>query len=276
MNKSRFSFTLSEVLISITIIGIIAAITIPAIINKYNRTIIETRLKQTYSTLANMFKLAEADYGSIDNWDYGELTKQISTGAEVRDPFVKKYMLPYLKYQDYKTKTWSEFGYKNGLVAPKGLIYRQPNDTTYALTLANGAFIAFDIRGQQLTNNKYAPYQMFFITDINGPLTGPNIVGKDIFYFVQYFTKMPLLMPGEYSSNYYWYRDWYDIDNDQNAKNYPILSNKDTGEIKYRIDLRQKREKTMENCATGEGYATECGALIKSNGWKIPKDYPWL
>lgn len=43
--KNRFGFTLAEVLITLGIIGVVAAMTIPVMISSYNKHITETRLK---------------------------------------------------------------------------------------------------------------------------------------------------------------------------------------------------------------------------------------
>lgn len=48
--KNRFGFTLAEVLITLGIIGVVAAMTIPVMISSYNKHITETRLKKFYSS----------------------------------------------------------------------------------------------------------------------------------------------------------------------------------------------------------------------------------
>ena len=45
------AFTMAEVLITLGIIGIVAAMTIPMMQNKYKKTLIETRLASTESML---------------------------------------------------------------------------------------------------------------------------------------------------------------------------------------------------------------------------------
>ena len=50
--KGFSGFTLAEVLITLVIVGIIAAMTIPTLINKTNNQEYVSRLKKTYSTMA--------------------------------------------------------------------------------------------------------------------------------------------------------------------------------------------------------------------------------
>lgn len=58
------AFTLAEVLITLGIIGVVAAITIPTLVNKNNEKIRETQLKKAYSTLSqvNRLMLAKGTY----------------------------------------------------------------------------------------------------------------------------------------------------------------------------------------------------------------------
>jgi prepilin-type N-terminal cleavage/methylation domain-containing protein len=59
-------FTLSEVLITLAVIGTVAALTIPAVVSNYQKHQTVTRLKKTYSALANTTNLAIADHGPVE------------------------------------------------------------------------------------------------------------------------------------------------------------------------------------------------------------------
>lgn len=52
-NIRRAAFTLAEVLITLGIIGVVAALTMPVLISNYRKQVTETKLKQTYSILSN-------------------------------------------------------------------------------------------------------------------------------------------------------------------------------------------------------------------------------
>ena len=81
--KKKLAFTLAEVLITLGIIGIVAAITIPSLITRYQKRETATRLKATYSIIANALKLAEEENGDLD-----------FTGSTALENF-DKYLLPY-------------------------------------------------------------------------------------------------------------------------------------------------------------------------------------
>lgn len=60
-------FTLAETLIALAIIGIVAALTIPALIAKYQKQITVTRMEKFYSTMNQAVKFAIADnFGTGD------------------------------------------------------------------------------------------------------------------------------------------------------------------------------------------------------------------
>lgn len=62
------AFTLSETLIAIAIIGIVAALTIPNLVMKYQKHVVETRLKKAYTTFAAVINRSIADNGEPKYW----------------------------------------------------------------------------------------------------------------------------------------------------------------------------------------------------------------
>jgi len=84
-------FTLAEVLITLGIIGIVAAMTLPTLIENYNRKIVETRLEHFYSAINQVIRRAELDYGERSSW-YTLEDKTLD--GEKR--WIEKYFIPYL------------------------------------------------------------------------------------------------------------------------------------------------------------------------------------
>jgi prepilin-type N-terminal cleavage/methylation domain-containing protein len=97
-------FTLAEVLITLAVIGVVAALTIPTVVRNYQKTQTITQLKKVYSALSNTTNLAIADEGPISGWEIGEN----GTGEAAVD-FANRYLIPYLKVsKNCENKTTSD------------------------------------------------------------------------------------------------------------------------------------------------------------------------
>ena len=55
------AFTLAEVLITLGVIGVVAAMTIPALITAHNKHVIETKLFKLHSTILQGIRMAQAN-----------------------------------------------------------------------------------------------------------------------------------------------------------------------------------------------------------------------
>ena len=83
-------FTLAEVLITLGIIGVVAALIIPMFIQNYKNQATASKLKQTYAILKQAEQRAVPEFGDIANWT-------IESGDAYGNDFIKKYYAPYLK-----------------------------------------------------------------------------------------------------------------------------------------------------------------------------------
>ncbi len=86
------AFTLAEVLITLGIIGIVAAMTLPTITAHYRRKEIALRLKKFSATMQNAFNMATVDYGPSSTWEIPNLTGD----SEQNNKFINTYLYPYL------------------------------------------------------------------------------------------------------------------------------------------------------------------------------------
>lgn len=85
MKKS--AFTLAEVLITLGVIGVVAAMTMPALISNHNKSVVEARLSKAYNVFSNAIRLSEIDNGMMKDWP---------TGANLdMDHFWNVYIKPY-------------------------------------------------------------------------------------------------------------------------------------------------------------------------------------
>ena len=62
------AFTLAEVLITLGIIGVVAALTLPSLIQNYHEKQRVTQLKKAYSVMQNAFLMAQEEYGDVTDW----------------------------------------------------------------------------------------------------------------------------------------------------------------------------------------------------------------
>ena len=244
-------FTLAEVLITLTIIGVIAAITIPNLMQSYKKREVEVKVKEAYSILSNAVKISETENGNINDWIY----PNNETGQNSQVPaFFNVYLAPYLKIS--KTcKTWLDgcFPLNNG----QQLVYHL-NEEKYiygawykSYILANGMSLALLCWTGSETS-------CFLMVDINGPAKGKSIIGNDVFFYTLKTSSVyekEFFAPG-YTEPYY---------------NRNII-NKNLTEL-----LSTSVDGGCYNNSSGKGMipgGSQCAAAIAKNGWKIPDDYP--
>ena len=65
----KVAFTLVEVLITLGIIGVVAAMTMPTLIQNYRKNLVVTRLQKFYSTMNQAIKQSEVDNGDKLYWE---------------------------------------------------------------------------------------------------------------------------------------------------------------------------------------------------------------
>lgn len=61
-------FTLAETLIALGIIGVVAALTLPVLIQKHRNMVVENKLKRFYSVMQQAIKMSEAENGEMKYW----------------------------------------------------------------------------------------------------------------------------------------------------------------------------------------------------------------
>lgn len=178
------AFTLAEVLITLGIIGIIAAMTIPTLISKFQEKALISQFKNTYSTLNEALKLTNYDHGV----DYRCYTHGYGlngvTGYYTTEQCKEFYndFFNHLKVIKKETVSATPYKTKNEVLADGGNVSNNSCSFVYAglpvkYSLVDGSVIyTTDI------NNTAIHHQHLFMTvDINGD-KGPNKWGYDVFY----------------------------------------------------------------------------------------------
>ncbi|MDR1168475.1 MAG: type II secretion system GspH family protein [Heliobacteriaceae bacterium] len=90
-------FTLAEVLVTLAIIGVVAALTMPSLIANYKKQETIARLKKFYSSWSQAVLMAQADKGEVENWTF-PLEKTVEGSAESVEKFFMEYLAPNVKY----------------------------------------------------------------------------------------------------------------------------------------------------------------------------------
>ena len=237
--RGKIAFTLAEVLITLGIIGIVAAMTCPTLVSKYRKAVVETSLKKTYSILTQMINRSEADNGSAVNWEWSS-----DIGNDI---FFEKYFAPYLKITDKKVSGGSG-RYFNVYDAYGDVAYnfsRFGNGNWY--TLSDGSAIMF------YKNEWGAKLSSFKVVVPLGSKRSHMVVGKDVFSFdiMSKNNKTSIsVFPGEYTG-------WNCTTLNANRSTFINRC--------YKYDTTSGWGLSME---------TYCTMLIYCNDWKIPDDYP--
>ena len=181
-------FTLAEVLITLGIIGVVSAMTLPTVIENYKKQKTVSQLKKVYTTLNQALKLSETQNGEYANWDNAS-----DIGAK---EYFDKYWKPYLKvvkvcesYVDcnYENIPWK---YNNGTSFAYNFMSK--NSRIPFFTIDGVLINIFVLSGVNLENidNK-------IIVDLNGGLP-PNTFGKDVFLFLR--TEKGIIYPYGYNT----------------------------------------------------------------------------
>ena len=175
-DRRKSAFTLAEVLITIGIIGVVAAITMPTLIQKHQKQTTIARLKKVYSTLEQAFVSSVADNGNAANWiDENELATDQSIRA-----YFDLYWAPYIKVLKF-CNTQKTCGYKDNVKNYNGTpsIMGFWGSGRLSLLTTDGMYILV----RSIKDHYYLSKEQQFFVDINAA-KGPNIYGKDIFLFV--------------------------------------------------------------------------------------------
>lgn len=206
-------FTLAEILVTLGIIGIISAITVPTLMSNFQRKTYEAGAKKAYNTVANAVATYMADE-KVDDLQQAPFVGTISTSAgtakddykpDELSAFVQKYFKVTRTCSSYgdcfsdkfnsldrsKEAAWSSLTYGVKIVAstlgspssPKG-----GKRCVVGAQLADGMSMCFSAAtgsattGLDKTTTKiFNPSEVMIVdVDINGP-AGPNVTGRDIF-----------------------------------------------------------------------------------------------
>ena len=204
MRINKNAFTLAEVLITIGIIGIVAAMTIPALLVQNRERENTAKLKKAYSSMAQTITRATTDFGTPDFW---ELTaKDSDVGAKN----IVKILSPYFnvnKMCSSDLNCWPDTTTKKLNLDTDDNF--KTNTKYAAFTTNEGSHYAFNVENPKCeavfgTTKALKNVCATFTVDVNGS-KNPNQFGYDIFRF--YITKYGLQPYGLEQDTSYTFKD---------------------------------------------------------------------
>lgn len=198
--KLRQGFTLAEVLITLGVIGIVAALTIPTLIANYQKAQYIAGLKRAYSEFNQALLQMSADKGCPNDLKCsGIFSSSLSpeeAGKEIAKQFKVVKDCGMQADQGCFSNNISEYYNGSGSRSSMDL------DSYYKfITADNMSFLIYDDQGdcshsENFGINTHTKQVCGYIyVDVNGPNKGPNNKGRDIFSFYITNGKGALLYP---------------------------------------------------------------------------------
>ena len=204
-NKSRrVAFTLAEVLITLGIIGVVAAITMPSLVQNYKEKELTTRTKKVFSSIQNASILGQQDSNSIG--DNGSLFNRDDGYLKVTENFAKyfdgaKVCKRYsdcpqyyyaIKYSDYRYNSSGED--MSGNISYQPRIILKDSSILYLAELIPSCDnvsvdVTYDSNGRPTSFVNHREYCALIAFDVNG-VKSPNQYGIDAFMAVIYKDKV--------------------------------------------------------------------------------------
>ena len=172
----RVAFTLAEVLITLGIIGVVAALTLPALLANQRKIEFASRIKKFNSTMSQAILMAQKDYGDPTSWgspgdyilkdengapvldDDGDYQYDEVTGSRNAYNMVMKYIAPYINYLKIE-----ELNNEEGRTG----IYFADGSIAWVKTGACLDF-NFDVNGNKRPNTNGIDRYIFLLCTVNG------------------------------------------------------------------------------------------------------------
>ncbi len=172
LSSCSSAFTLAEILITLGVIGVVAAMTLPGVINDTRNKQFEAGFKKGYSVISQAFNMYQADTGVT-------ITADTFYGTTMKDK-----IMPYMKA--VKDCGQGQF-YKNNIFIPAGDDPYKRYDGTqgfgiFAYYAEEGSFILSDGSFVRIFHQVWG-ITCIIVIDVNGLGKKPNRAGFDLFAF---------------------------------------------------------------------------------------------
>ena len=229
MKKTR-GFTLAEVLITLAIIGIVAAITLPSLLVNVNEKAWDAQKKALHARLAQAIGQMNTlgGYGTYTEDEEGTATEDTAAESFILDALSKVYKINNVCGPDKLSSCGipskittldavSEINFPSKMSELNEKLLNGGHETGEEGDIANTKAAAFEtVNGESIavfynplcssdaTVNHYVQNKMCvnFVYDLNGS-EGPNQVGKDVGFITAFYNKNPVVVaPVPYNKDY--------------------------------------------------------------------------
>lgn len=181
-NIKKLGFTLAEVLITLGIIGIVASMTLPALIQRQAEKANVVKLKKFYTVLQQAYQSTVNENSDPGDWGL----KNDINGAKI----VANNFLKYFKLQ-------KNCGVNPGCFAAQSPVEMRTDNKLVKVALNDGTSLAFgavdDCSANTGNSKELKNVCGWFVVDVNGKQK-PNKYGQDTFEF--YITKYNVIPYG--------------------------------------------------------------------------------
>jgi len=161
----KVAFTLAEVLITLGIIGVVAAMTIPNLIQSFQKRIFAKNVKASYSILSQALRMSIQENGTPDGWDFGNtvsVNNMDNMKSIISEKFALTYFAPYLKVIEQGKSNTDGGGYG------------------YYLKILNGTTFFFRLDGHvSESENTYTPGLVYIVANYNNNFTPMTDKSRD-------------------------------------------------------------------------------------------------
>ena len=180
-NKLLKGFTMAEVLITLGIIGIIAAMTFPALYGKYQMKTFEVAFKKQYSTIQNAINAITAEYGINACYIYFPKGNIAYQKRDEDCALLEEHLISMLNLNEYDDAIKDKYAKRAQILAEGGSSINWACSYDYAVDRADvyisndGTVFMFGLGDDQAL--------LSVVIDVNGE-KGPNRWGYDVFFML--------------------------------------------------------------------------------------------
>lgn len=176
--QSLLAFTLSEILITLGIIGVVAALTIPTLMQNIQEAQFKTAWKKNYSVISQAWERVKQDEG-------GDLSAYFDTALNYQTDHPVAELANYLSVVQscgtFDSTSAGDYYYACGVSTSAYIgVYKTLSGQLFDdRNISHGQYVLKD--GSTLYFRTFNQGWLLIFVDVNGFSKGPNILGKDLF-----------------------------------------------------------------------------------------------